>query len=106
MTDLLCRLFIKSRDDLASPRVRNAYGSLAGTVGIVCNLLLFAAKLAIGKLSHFLFDTMGLKSSFKELGIDDSNFKLMAEKACGGEAIHGFKTLTPEDVEAILKMCL
>ena len=65
-----------------------------------------AAKLAIGKLSHFLFDTLGLKSSFKELGIDDSNFKLMAEKACGGEAIHGFKTLTPEDVEAILKMCL
>ena len=50
MTDLLCRLFIKNRDDLASPHVRNAYGSLAGAVGIVCNLLLFAAKLAIGTL--------------------------------------------------------
>ena len=50
MTDLLCRIFIKNRDDLGSPRVRNAYGSLAGAVGIVCNLLLFAAKLAIGTL--------------------------------------------------------
>lgn len=50
MTDLLCRIFIKNRDDLGSPRVRNAYGSLAGAVGIICNLLLFAAKLAIGTL--------------------------------------------------------
>ena len=39
MTDLLCRIFIKNRDNLASPHVRNAYGSLAGAVGIVCNLL-------------------------------------------------------------------
>lgn len=50
MTDLLCRLFIKNRDDLTSPHVRNAYGSLAGAVGIVCNLLLFAAKLTVGTL--------------------------------------------------------
>ena len=50
MTDLLCRIFIKNRDNLASPHVRNAYGSLAGAVGIVCNLLLFAAKLAVGTL--------------------------------------------------------
>ena len=28
MTDLLCRIFIKNRDNLASPHVRNAYGSL------------------------------------------------------------------------------
>ena len=50
MTDLLCRIFIKNRDNLASPHVRNAYGSLAGAVGIVCNLLLFAAKLTVGTL--------------------------------------------------------
>ena len=65
-----------------------------------------AAKAAIAKLSDFLFGTLGLKSTFSVLGIDDSNFALMARKACEGKAIHGFKTLTPDDVEKILRMCL
>ena len=65
-----------------------------------------AAKAAIAKLSDFLFCTLGLKSTFSALGIDDSNFALMARKACEGKAIHGFKTLTPDDVEKILRMCL
>ena len=65
-----------------------------------------AAKAAIAKLSDFLFGTLGLKSTFSALGIDDSDFALMARKACEGKAIHGFKTLTPDDVEKILRMCL
>ncbi len=65
-----------------------------------------AAKAAIAKLSDFLFGTLGLKSTFSALGIDDSNFALMARKACEGKAIHGFKSLTPDDVEKILRMCL
>lgn len=65
-----------------------------------------AAKAAIAKLSDFLFGTLGLKSTFSALGIDDSNFALMARKACEGKAIHGFKTLTPDEVEKILRMCL
>ena len=65
-----------------------------------------AAKAAIAKLSDFLFGTLGLKSTFSALGIDDSNVALMARKACEGKAIHGFKTLTPDDVEKILRMCL
>lgn len=65
-----------------------------------------AAKAAIAKLSDFLFGTLGLKSTFSALGIDDSNFALMARKACEGKAIYGFKTLTPDDVEKILRMCL
>lgn len=65
-----------------------------------------AAKAAIAKLSDFLFGTLGLKSTFSALGINDSNFALMARKACEGKAIHGFKTLTPDDVEKILRMCL
>ena len=65
-----------------------------------------AAKAAIAKLSDYLFGTLGLKSTFSALGIDDSNFALMARKACEGKAIHGFKTLTPDDVEKILRMCL
>lgn len=51
MTKLLLRLFIKNPEDYAHPTVRSAVGRLSGFVGIVCNLLLFAAKLFIGLLA-------------------------------------------------------
>lgn len=51
MTQLLLRLFVKNPDDPSDPRTRGAIGRLSGGVGIVCNLLLFAAKLIIGTLS-------------------------------------------------------
>ena len=48
MTDLLLRLFVKDKDNPSDPAVRAAVGSLSGTVGIVCNLLLFVGKLLVG----------------------------------------------------------
>ena len=51
MTGLLVRMFIKDYQKIEEPKVRGAYGTLAGIVGICCNLLLFAAKLVIGMLS-------------------------------------------------------
>lgn len=51
MTELLLRLFVKDYQDTGNPKVRGAYGKLAGFVGIVCNLLLFAGKLLAGFLS-------------------------------------------------------
>lgn len=51
MTNLLTRLFIKNREDTANPRVRGAYAALAGIVGILCNVLLFAGKLTLGIIS-------------------------------------------------------
>ena len=48
MTGLLIRLFVRNKDDVSDPRVRTAYGNLAGAVGIVCNLLLCCAKLLAG----------------------------------------------------------
>ncbi len=50
MTQFLIRTFIKDRDNIKSRAVRTAYGNLASVVGIVCNLLLFAGKLAVGTL--------------------------------------------------------
>ena len=50
MTALLLRLFVKQHQDTENASVRNAIGKLAGFVGIVCNLLLFACKLAVGLL--------------------------------------------------------
>lgn len=51
MTGLLLRLFVKRYQDTEDPSVRGAYGKLAGMVGIVCNLFLFAGKLTAGLLS-------------------------------------------------------
>ena len=51
MTKLLLRLFVKDYQNADSPQVRTAVGSLAGFVGIVCNLLLCAMKLLAGLLA-------------------------------------------------------
>lgn len=54
MTSLLVRLFVRDGEKTDEPRVREAYGRLAGLTGVVCNLILFAAKLLIGTLSGCL----------------------------------------------------
>jgi len=64
------------------------------------------AKKAITILSEFLFVTLGLQKTLTEIGIDDTNFTAMAANACQGETMHGFKLLTPGDVEKIYRMCL
>lgn len=51
MTDLLISLFIKNKDDLKNHKVRQAYGTMGGAVGIFCNVLLFIGKLAAGLLT-------------------------------------------------------
>lgn len=64
------------------------------------------AKQAIWKLSEFFFVTLGLKDSFPEVGIDQSNFEVMAKKACGGNILLGFKPLAQQDIEKIFEMCM
>ena len=51
MTSLLLKLFVKNSDDTGNPKVRTAYGVLSGIVGIICNALLCAGKLAVGFFS-------------------------------------------------------
>ncbi len=64
------------------------------------------AKKSIELLSDFLYNTLGLKSTFTELGIDDKNFEIMAEKSVEiGGLKYAFKPLTKEDVVKIFKMC-
>lgn len=50
MTNLLIKTFIKDPNNVLSGNVRSAYGKLAGIVGIVCNIILFIAKLVAGLL--------------------------------------------------------
>lgn len=52
MTGLLIRIFVPNWRKVEDLQVRGRYGTLAGVVGIICNVLLFAAKLIIGMLSH------------------------------------------------------
>lgn len=48
MKNLLIKLFIKDPDNTRDPAVRESYGSLAGTVGIVSNLILCSFKIITG----------------------------------------------------------
>lgn len=64
------------------------------------------ARKAIKCLSDFLFGTLGLKSTLTSLGIDQTHFAEMAEKAVNGETLPGFIPLQKQDVENIYKMCL
>ncbi|MDR0880264.1 MAG: cation diffusion facilitator family transporter [Clostridioides sp.] len=51
LSELLIRVFIKEPQDTEDCKIRNLYGYLAGGVGIVANLILFAFKLTIGILT-------------------------------------------------------
>lgn len=51
MTSLLVRTFVKDYEDVKNPQVRQRYGLFSGTVGIVCNVLLFIAKLVAGTIT-------------------------------------------------------
>lgn len=64
------------------------------------------AKKSIEMLSEFLFKTIGLKGTLSEIGIDETNFSVMAKKACMDDVINGFKKLNNVDIENIFKMCL
>ena len=64
------------------------------------------AHQAIEKLSDFLFNTLKLKRTFPEVGIDRTHFAIMAKKSVGGDTLPGFKPLKQKDVENIFEMCM
>lgn len=51
MTEFIVKRFVKNHTDTENPVVRAAYGKVAGFVGIICNLILFAAKIVVGTLA-------------------------------------------------------
>lgn len=64
------------------------------------------AKKSIELVKDFLFTKLGLKSTFTQIGIDESNFAVMAKKACMGGVLPAFKPLNQQDIENIFRMCL
>jgi alcohol dehydrogenase YqhD (iron-dependent ADH family) len=91
-------------DEETAPRIKRFGGNVLG--GDEALSLMDGAKEAIRRLEEFFFNTLGLKPTLTDLGIDDSNFAVMARKACRNDVLHGFTDLTPEDVEKIFRMCL
>ncbi|MBO5699591.1 MAG: iron-containing alcohol dehydrogenase [Bacteroidaceae bacterium] len=63
------------------------------------------ARESIRRLSDFFFNTLGLQSTFREVGINVSDFAVMAKKACRGGVLPGFLPLNQQDIERIFSMC-
>ena len=68
MRNLLNRLFIKNHTDLKNPAVRAAYGTLSGIVGIIVNVILFAAKFTVGTLSGSIAITADAVNNLSDAG--------------------------------------
>lgn len=65
-----------------------------------------AGKKVIEALKDFFYNTLQLESSFTQIGINDSNFESMAEKACGGGTLTALRHITKDDIINIFRMCL
>jgi len=91
-------------DDSTAPQIKRFGVNVLGIDGSHSDRE--GANRAIEALGDFFFKTLGLQSTFTEIGIDDKNFKVMAHKACRGDVMPGYKPLTHEDVENIFRMCL
>lgn len=68
MISLLARLWIRDRQDVKDPRVRQAYGVLCGGVGIFLNICLFAGKFVAGLLSGSIAVTADAFNNLSDAG--------------------------------------
>ena len=90
MTQLLLKLFIRNQNP-QEPGARTAIGKLSGVVGIVCNLLLAAAKLVVGILAGAVSVTADAMNNFSDAAssiVTLVGFKL-AEKPADSEHPYG-----------------
>ena len=68
MTELLTRLFIRDRDNVQDPAVRQQYGTLSGLTGICLNILLFLGKLIAGTVSRSIAITADAFNNLSDAG--------------------------------------
>ena len=84
MTKLLIKLFVKNPDRVNDNTVRQSYGTLAGVVGILCNLLLFGIKLTAGLLSSSISIIADAFNNLSDMGssvVTIFGFKLASKPA-------------------------
>lgn len=83
MVTFLAKIFIKNPSDYHSGEIRQAYGMLCGTVGILLNILLFAGKWLAGTLSGSIAITADAFNNLSDAGssvITLLGFKLSGQK--------------------------
>ena len=68
MITVLSDLFIKNKDNIHDPAVRQAYGVLCGALGIFLNLILFAGKALAGILSNSIAVTADAFNNLSDAG--------------------------------------
>ena len=68
MIQLLSKIFIKNREDVANPGVRKAYGTLCGLTGIFLNICLFAGKYFAGMISGSIAITADAFNNLSDAG--------------------------------------
>lgn len=83
MTELLIKLFIKDSNNVKDVQVREKYGLLGSIVGIIINIILSAAKYAIGVLSKSVSITADAINNLADAAsciVTLVSFKLAARK--------------------------
>lgn len=68
MTRLLIKLFVKDNEDVLNPAVRRKYGSLSGSVGIFCNMLLCIIKITVGLMTASISITADGLNNLSDMG--------------------------------------
>ena len=106
LTNILVNTFIKDSENITDNDVRNAYGSLAGIVGILLNLLLFIIKLSVVLLSGsvaIMADAFNNLSDAASSIMTIIGFKLASKPA---DAEHPFGHGRIEYLTAIVVSCM
>lgn len=87
ISDFLVKSFVKDNENIKNNNVRNSYGTLAGIVGIIINVILFAVKFFIGIIAG-------------SIAITADAFNNLSDAASSVVTIIGFKMSNkPPDAE-------
>ncbi|HAS73298.1 MAG TPA: cation transporter [Clostridiales bacterium UBA8960] len=68
MIKFIIRHFIKNHQDVENHDVRERYGILSGTLGIICNVILFVVKMIIGLLMNSIAITTDAFNNLSDTG--------------------------------------
>lgn len=102
----LVKRFIKDYKNYGDSKVREAYGNLCGVVGIITNLILFAAKFVCGTITGSVSITADAVNNLSDAGssiISLISFKLSARPA---DDEHPFGHARYECIASMLVACL
>lgn len=84
MTELLTRLFVRDRHNIADPAVRLRYGTMVSIVSMICNFLLAVMKFLVGMLVGSIVITADAVNNLSDSGsslVSFVSFRIAAKPA-------------------------